>query len=159
MLTGDEKKIASSISKNLKLDAFFSKLLPNEKVKKIQQFQKQNSDVIFIGDGINDVPALYTANVGIAMGKTGSDAAIEAADVVLMSKNLEKITQTINISKNTMKIVKQNIFTSIAIKLIILIISTFFSVSIWLAILTDALSSILASLNALKTLAIAKNNT
>lgn len=158
MLTGDEENTAKHIYKHLKLDAYYANLLPHEKVRKIQQFQKNNKDIIFIGDGINDVPALLTANIGIAMGKTGSDAAIEASDIVLMSNNLKKITQAIIISKKTMKTIKQNIVLSLGIKFLILIIGLFFPLNIWLATCADVGTSTLAVLNALKTLKFKINN-
>ena len=124
MLTGDNKDVADSVAKRLKLDKVFSNLLPNEKVEKIEELYLSRSEkekIAFVGDGINDAPVLARVDVGIAMGGLGSDAAIEAADIVIMTDEPSKIAQGIKISKKTYKIVWQNIIFALAVKVIILI--------------------------------------
>ncbi len=151
MLTGDEQTAANEVAKTLKISKNFSKLLPHEKVQKIENFQ-QKEPVIFIGDGINDAPALCAADIGIAMGKNGTDAATESADIILVDDNLNNIAKIFSIAKKTMKIVKQNIALSIGIKFLILTTSFFWPLNIWLAIFADVGTSTLTVLNALRTL-------
>ena len=151
MLTGDNKQIAKSISKKLKINEYYSELLPEDKVKIIDNLLKKHPHVIMIGDGVNDAPALAIANVGIAMGAIGSDAAIESADISLMQDDLSKVNYLINLSKKTMSVVKQNISASILIKgsFVILAIPGF--ISLWLAVAIGDLGlSLAVILNALR---------
>ena len=140
MLTGDNKEVANSVAKKLKLDKVFSNLLPNEKVEKIA----------FVGDGINDAPVLARVDVGIAMGGLGSDAAIEAADVVIMTDEPSKIAQGIKISKKTYKIVWQNIIFALGIKIIVMILGATGLASMWEAVFADVGVALIAVLNAMR---------
>ncbi len=150
MLTGDKKEIAEDIAQKLEIDEVYSELLPDEKVKKIEELLKQkdkNKYLAFVGDGINDSPALAVSDIGIAMGTIGSDAAIEAADIVIMTDELSKIETAIKISKKTMKIVKENIILSIVVKVAILILSALGISNMWHAVFADVGVSLLAVLN------------
>ncbi len=153
MLTGDNEKIASGVAKELNLTGFKASLLPQKKVDELENAlsNKGDGDVLcFVGDGINDAPSLMRADIGIAMGGVGSDAAIEAADVVLMQDNLKGIPLAKKIAKKTMAIVRQNIVFSIAIKIGILILSAFGIANMWLAVFGDVGVAVLAILNAMR---------
>ena len=150
MLTGDKKEIAEDIAKKLEIDEVYSELLPDEKVKKVEELlskKNKNKCLAFVGDGINDSPALAVSDLGIAMGKLGSDAAIEAADIVIMTDDLSKIETAIKISKKTMRIVKENIILSIAVKVAILILAALGISNMWHAVFADVGVSLLAVLN------------
>lgn len=150
MLTGDKKEIAENIAKELEIDEVYSELLPDEKVKKIEELLKQkesNKSLAFVGDGINDSPALAVSDIGIAMGKLGQDAAIEAADVVIMTDELSKIETAIKIAKRTKLIVKENIIFSIAVKIAILILTALGISNMWQAVFADVGVSLLAVIN------------
>ncbi len=151
MLTGDEKKIASKIAETVKIDEYEGELLPQQKLSKLEELIK-NEKVIFVGDGINDSPCLARADIGIAMGGIGADAAIEAADVVIMNDETSKIPEVIKIAKKTMKIVKQNIIFAISVKIIILILGAFGFANMWLAVFADVGVSIIAILNSMRAL-------
>ncbi len=153
MLTGDKKDVGENVAKTLGLDNVYSELLPDGKVKKVEELLKQKTEkgkLIFVGDGINDAPVLAISDIGIAMGGLGSDAAIEAADIVIMTDEPSKIVNAIKISKKTMKIVKENIVFSIFIKVLILILSALGITSMWEAVFADVGVSIIAILNALR---------
>ena len=153
MLTGDNKDVADSVAKRLKLDKVFSNLLPNEKVEKIEELYLSRSEkekIAFVGDGINDAPALARVDVGIAMGGLGSDAAIEAADIVIMTDEPSKIAQGIKISKKTYKIVWQNIIFALAVKVIVLILGAAGMASMWEAVFADVGVALIAVLNAMR---------
>ena len=155
MLTGDIDEVAESVANEVCIDEYKANLLPTDKVsivKKLISNNNSKSSIVFVGDGINDAPVLARADVGIAMGKFGSDAAIEAADVVLMDDNPKKIASVIKISKRTMRIVKENIFFSLAVKALILILSVFGFANMWLAVIADVGVAMLAILNAIRTL-------
>ncbi len=150
MLTGDKKEIAEDVAKKLEIDEVYSELLPDKKVKKVEELlnnKNKNKTLAFVGDGINDSPALAVSDVGIAMGALGSDAAIEAADIVIMTDELSKIETAIKISKKTMKIVKENIIFSIVVKIAILILTAIGFSNMWQAVFADVGVSILAVLN------------
>lgn len=158
MLTGDRKEVGESVAENLKMDKVYTELLPNEKVEKVEKLLKNKTGkVAFVGDGINDAPVLALSDIGIAMGGLGSDAAIEAADVVLMTDEPSKIVKAIQISKKTMKIVKQNIIFAISIKILVLVLSAMGISTMWEAVFADVGVSVLAVLNALRALRV-KNN-
>ena len=160
MLTGDRKIIAESVAKKLEINDCYSELLPNEKVEKLEQFiNTGNCDgrVAFVGDGVNDAPALSLADVGISMGAIGSQAAMEAADVVIMDDNIQKIPMAIKISKKTMNIVRQNIVFSLGVKAVILSLGAVGITNMWFAIFADVGVSIIAVLNALRALRIKTN--
>ena len=155
MLTGDKKEIAENISKKLGIDKVHSELLPDEKVKKLEELLKnktQNKKIAFVGDGINDAPVLALADIGIAMGGLGSDSAIEAADIVIMTDEPSKISIAIKISKKTMKIVRENIIFAITIKIIVLILSALGIATMWEAVFADVGVAIIAILNSLRML-------
>ena len=153
MLTGDNKDVADSVAKRLKLDKVFSNLLPNEKVEKIEELYLSRSEkekIAFVGDGINDAPVLARVDVGIAMGGLGSDAAIEAADIVIMTDEPSKIAEGIKISKKTYKIVWQNIIFALAVKVIVLILGAAGMASMWEAVFADVGVALIAVLNAMR---------
>lgn len=155
MLTGDNKSIGSKVAKELGLDKGYAELLPADKVEKLEELFSQKSKkgkLAFVGDGINDAPVLARADIGIAMGGLGSDAAIEAADVVIMTDEPSKIATTMKISKKTLKIAHQNIVFAIGIKIIVLILSAFGITTMWAAIFADVGVTIIAVLNAFRAL-------
>ena len=153
MLTGDNKDVAQSVAEKLKLDKVFSNLLPNEKVDRIEELyvgRNEKEKIAFVGDGINDAPVLARVDVGIAMGGLGSDAAIEAADIVIMTDEPSKIAQGIKISKKTYKIVWQNIIFALAVKVIVLILGAAGMASMWEAVFADVGVALIAVLNAMR---------
>ena len=150
MLTGDQANVANAVGKKLGVDTVFANLLPQDKVSILEQLLAEKKIVGFVGDGINDAPVLTRSDVGIAMGGLGSDAAIEAADVVLMDDNPEKIAIAIKIARNTIKIVKQNIAFALGIKFIVLVAGSLGLAPMWLAIFADVGVSVIAILNAMR---------
>ncbi len=155
MLTGDKEEISKEVAEKLKIDEFFAELLPQNKVEKVEKLMKEKSldkKLIFVGDGVNDAPVLALSDIGISMGGLGSDAAIEASDVVIMTDEPSLISETINLSKRTMKIVKQNIVFAITIKIGVLSLSAFGLTSMWIAVFADVGVSVLAILNSLRIL-------
>lgn len=155
MLTGDLSKVANSVGNEIGIDKVYSELLPTEKVDKIEQeiMQKNTKGyTIFVGDGLNDAPVLVRADIGIAMGAYGTDAAIEAADVVIMTDEPYKILSAIKIAKKTMKIAKQNIILAIGIKVLVLILSFFGLATMWEAVFADVGVTVIAVINSLRTL-------
>ncbi len=151
MLTGDRLQIAEKVGYKLNIDKVYSELLPTDKVAKIEQYLKTYpNSVAFVGDGINDAPSLARADVGIAMGGIGSDAAIEAADVVIMDDNLTKLATAIKIARRTVAIARQNIIFALAVKFLILGLGAFGDVSIWAAVFADVGVSVIAILNAIR---------
>ena len=155
MLTGDAKKVADQVASSLGLDEVYSELLPADKVEKVEallQAKPEREKLAFVGDGINDAPVLRRADIGIAMGAMGSDAAIEAADVVLMDDDPLQISKAIKISRKCLGIVYQNIVFSIAVKLACLILVAFGVANMWLAVFADVGVMILAILNAIRAL-------
>lgn len=157
MLTGDRKNVGEEVARQLNIDKVYTELLPDEKVKKVEELIKEKSKkgkLIFVGDGINDSPVLALADIGIAMGALGSDAAIEAADIVIMTDEPSKISKAINLSKKTMRIVKQNIIFAIIIKIAVLILSALGISTMWEAVFADVGVSIIAIINALRMLKI-----
>ena len=157
MLTGDVKTSAEFIAQKLGITKFFSDLLPAQKVEKLEEIMAyKNGSVIFAGDGINDAPVLTRADVGIAMGGLGSDAAIEAADVVIMDDNILKISEIIKIAKKTMFIVKENIIFAIGVKLLFLILGGMGLISMWGAVFADVGVTLIAILNALRIFSVKK---
>lgn len=155
MLTGDSKSIASKVAEQLGLDTFYAELLPNQKVEQMEVLDKEKSQkhkLLFVGDGINDAPVLARADVGIAMGGLGSDAAIEAADIVIMTDEPSKIVSAIKIAKRTRKIVWQNIFFSMGVKLIVLVLGAGGLATIWEAVFADVGVTIIAVINAMRVL-------
>ena len=155
MLTGDKKDVGESVAKELGLDKVYTELLPDGKVEKVEELLKGKSEkgkLAFVGDGINDAPVLALADIGIAMGGLGSDAAIEAADVVLMTDEPSKIVKAIQLSKKTMRIVKENIVFAITVKIAVLILSALGIATMWAAVFADVGVSVIAIINALRVL-------
>lgn len=155
MLTGDAKEVADAVAKELGIDQVRSELLPADKVQNVEELlleNKGNGNLAFVGDGINDAPVLIRADIGIAMGAMGSDAAIEAADVVLMDDDPMKISQAIRISRKCLAIVNQNTWFSIGIKLVVLLLGAVGIANMWFAIFADVGVMILAVLNAMRAL-------
>ena len=159
MLTGDRKEVGEAVAKEIGIDTVYTELLPDGKVAKVEELLKTKSEkgkLAFVGDGINDAPVLALADIGIAMGGLGADSAIEAADVVIMTDEPSKIIKAIQLSKKTMKIVKENIVFAIAIKIAVLILSVLGISSMWQAVFADVGVSIIAILNALRVLRVKK---
>lgn len=159
MLTGDGKAVAQQVADSLGIDTFYSELLPGDKVSKVEQLLGQKPKRVklaFVGDGINDAPVLSRADIGIAMGAMGSDAAIEAADVVLMDDDPMKIAKAIKISRKCLRIVYQNIAFAIAVKAVSLILVAFGVANMWIAIFADVGVMILAVLNAIRAMFVRK---
>lgn len=154
MLTGDSETVAKSVAEKLPIDCYYASLLPQDKLVHIESMMKDDrtGSLAFVGDGMNDAPVLVRADVGIAMGGLGSDAAIEAADVVIMDDDLSKIGEVIRISKKTLRIVKQNIIFAIAIKIFFLLLGTFGFANMLEAVFADVGVSVLAILNSMRTL-------
>ena len=160
MLTGDKKSVGEDVAQKLGLDKVYTELLPDGKVKKVEKLLKEKSEngkLVFVGDGINDAPVLALADIGVAMGGLGSDAAIEAADVVIMTDEPSKIVNTIKLSKKTMRIVKENIVFAILVKVLILMLSAIGFSTMWEAVFADVGVSVIAIINALRVLRV-KNN-
>ena len=160
MLTGDLEKVSKKVGEDLGLDEVYTNLLPQDKVSKFEEIienKKSKGNVVFVGDGINDAPVLARADVGIAMGAMGSDAAIEAADVVIMTDEPSKIVTAIKSSKKTMKIAMQNITLAFGIKAIVLILSALGIADMWMAVFADTGVTILAVLNSFRALKIENN--
>ncbi len=159
MLTGDSGRVAERVAGDLGVDLVYSELLPGDKVEKVEELletKPDNAKLAFVGDGINDAPVLSRADIGIAMGAMGSDAAIEAADVVLMDDDPMKISKAVKISRKCMRIVYQNIVFAIGIKLICLGLGAFGAANMWLAIFADVGVMIIAVLNAIRALFVKK---
>ncbi len=159
MLTGDLENISKKVADDLGLDEYHAELLPTDKVSWVEKLLEQkssNGKLLFIGDGINDAPVLALSDIGVAMGGLGSDAAIEVADVVIMTDEPSKLASMIQISKKTMRIVRQNIVFAIAVKIAVLVFSAFGITSMWMAVFADVGVSVLAIINALRILRIKK---
>ena len=156
MLTGDTKKVAEKVAAEVGVDKFYSDLLPKDKVDKLEELLSSGKKVAFVGDGINDAPVLTRADVGIAMGAMGSDAAIESADVVLMDDKPSKIGLFIKISRKTMRIVKENIVFALAVKAIILLLGALGLANMWFAVFGDVGVMIIAILNAMRCMVLLK---
>lgn len=163
MLTGDSKATADEVGRNLGLDQVYSELLPADKVEKVEEILAQHAEtghrVAFVGDGINDAPVLSRADVGIAMGALGSDAAIEAADVVLMEDDPQQISQAMYIARKTIRIVKQNIVMAVGVKAACLLLGAFGMADMWFAIFADVGVMVLAVLNAMRAMIVPRRAT
>lgn len=155
MLTGDKKEVGESVAKEIGIDMVYTELLPDGKVKKVEDLLKTKSKkgkLAFVGDGINDAPVLALADIGMAMGGLGADSAIEAADIVIMTDEPSKIIKAIKLSKNTMRIVKENIIFAIGVKVFVLILAALGISTMWQAVFADVGVSVIAILNALRAL-------
>jgi Cd2+/Zn2+-exporting ATPase len=147
MLTGDNARTAASIASALGVDSYRAELLPAEKVDAVRRLQEEYGTVAMVGDGVNDAPALATADVGIAMGVAGTDAALEVADVALMSDDLSRLDFAILISRRAVRVIKQNITVSLVVKALALVLAAFGALPLWGAILADMGVSLLVTLN------------
>jgi len=153
MLTGDREEVASRVAQQIGIDAYHAELLPTDKVAQLDaQFSAPHTAIAFVGDGINDAPVLARADVGIAMGGLGSDAAIEAADVVLMDDHPSKIATAISIARRTLSIARQNIWFAIGVKVAVLLLAVLGVATMWLAVFADVGVTVLAVLNAMRAL-------
>lgn len=155
MLTGDRKEAAEAVAQELGMDEVYAELLPGDKVSKVEQLleiQRPGEKLAFAGDGINDAPVLTRADIGIAMGSMGSDAAIEAADVVLMDDDVRKIASVVKISRRTLKIVKQNIVFALGVKALVLVLGALGMANMWGAVFADVGVSVIAILNSMRSL-------
>ncbi|MGN0699362.1 MAG: HAD-IC family P-type ATPase, partial [Oscillospiraceae bacterium] len=153
MLTGDRKTAGESVAKALGIDEVHAELLPDGKVslvEKLYENKPAKSSLVYVGDGINDAPSLARADVGIAMGALGSDAAIEAADIVLMNDNIESLPLAVKIARKTHRIVMQNIVFALSVKAAVLIVSAIGFANMWLAVFADVGVSVIAILNAMR---------
>ena len=157
MLTGDKQEVGEAVAAKLGLDEVHAELLPGDKVAKVEELlagMKGRDKLAFVGDGINDAPVLSRADIGIAMGSMGSDAAIEAADIVLMDDDPAKIADVVRISRKTMSIVKQNILFALGVKAIVLLMGAFGIATMWEAVFADVGVSVIAILNAMRVLSL-----
>ena len=155
MLTGDKKEVGEYVAKKLNMDKVYTELLPDGKVEKVEELLKQKSEkgkLVFVGDGINDAPVLTISDIGVAMGGLGSDAAIEAADIVIMTDETSKISKAINLSKKTMRIVRENIIFAIFVKIAVLVLTAFGASTMWEAVFADVGVSVIAILNSMRVL-------
>ena len=160
MLTGDRKEVGEDVAKKLQLAEYHAELLPNDKVNIVEKLLQGKGDdkaLAFVGDGINDAPVLARADIGIAMGGLGSDAAIEAADVVLMDDKPSKVALAIHIARRTISIARQNVTFAIGIKIAVLLLATFGLATMWMAVFADVGVTVLAVFNAMRTLQIKKH--
>ncbi len=151
MLTGDAERTAQAVADGLKLDKYYAQLLPVDKVERVEELLAEKNPkekLVFVGDGINDAPVLSRADIGVAMGALGSDAAIEAADIVLMDDDLLKLTAAVRIARKTLSIVRQNVVFALGVKLLVLILSAAGLANMWAAVFADVGVSVLAILNA-----------
>jgi len=153
MLTGDREEVACRVAQQIGIDEYHAELLPTDKVAKLNaEFSETHTAIAFVGDGINDAPVLARADVGIAMGGLGSDAAIEAADVVLMDDHPSKIATAISIARRTLSIARQNIWFAIGVKVAVLLLAILGVATMWLAVFADVGVTVLAVLNAMRAL-------
>lgn len=150
MLTGDNKRVAGAIAGQLALDAVHSELLPENKVAAVKEIMREHGRVVMVGDGVNDAPALAASSIGVAMGVSGSDAALETADIALMADDLGKLAYIIRLSRKTVSVIKQNIGFSLVLKAVFVIATFFGVVNLWLAVLADTGASILVTLNGMR---------
>jgi Cd2+/Zn2+-exporting ATPase len=150
MLTGDRREVADAVAQKLGLTEYHAELLPADKVSHVEALM--GDGLAFVGDGINDAPVLARADIGIAMGGLGSDAAIEAADVVLMDDKPSKIATAIRIARRTLSIARQNVWLAIGVKLAVLVLAAFGAATMWMAVFADVGVTVLAVLNAMRAL-------
>lgn len=152
MLTGDRREVAKDIAKKIGIDTVYSELLPQDKVMQVENLINQGARLSFVGDGINDAPVLARADLGIAMGGVGSDAAIEAADIVLMNDDIITIGEAISISKKTNKVLKQNVIFTLIIKIGVLLLTMFGCANMWMGVFADVGVTLIAILNSMRIL-------
>lgn len=151
MLTGDSSESAQAVAKEAGIDEVHARLLPEEKLFKLQELRRRHGSVMFVGDGINDAPVLAGADVGAAMG-SGADAAIEAADVVFMTSNMQAVPQAISIAKTATRIAWQNVAFALAVKALVMVLGLTGHASMWMAVFADSGVAMLCVLNSVRTL-------
>ena len=157
MLTGDNQYSAQYVAGELGIDRFYAQLLPGDKVEKVEELLKEKrpgEHLVFVGDGINDAPVLSRADIGVAMGALGSDAAIEAADVVLMDDDLRKLAAAVSIARKTLTIVRENVVFALGVKFLVLVLSALGYANMWAAVFADVGVSVIAILNASRMLGV-----
>ena len=155
MLTGDSQAVGQAVARQLGLDEVHAELLPGDKVDQVErllQSKGPKEQLVFVGDGINDAPVLSRADIGVAMGAMGSDAAIEAADIVLMDDDLKKLPVAVRIARKTLRIVRENIVFALAVKFLVLILSALGKANMWWAVFADVGVSVIAILNSMRML-------
>ena len=155
MFTGDKKEIAQIIAKKVNIDELKAEMLPQDKYKELEKVlnnNKSNKKIAYVGDGINDSPVLARADIGISMGGIGSSSAIEASDVVIMTDELKKLIEAINISKKTNRIIKENLIFSIGVKILILLLSLFGIADMWEAVFADVGTTLITIFNTIRIL-------
>jgi len=152
MLTGDNIGTARAVADQLGIDEFHAELLPDDKVRIVRELEASGERVAFVGDGVNDAPALATATVGLAMGAAGTDVALETADIALMGDDLTRLPFALGLSRRTLRIIKQNIWFSIAIKGVFLVLALFGWATLWMAVASDMGASLLVIANGLRAL-------
>jgi Zn2+/Cd2+-exporting ATPase len=152
MLTGDNKGTARAVAEQIGVDGYYAELLPDDKVRLVREFEEKGERVAFVGDGVNDAPALATATVGLAMGAAGTDVALETADIALMSDDLSRLPFAVRLSRKTLSIIKQNIWFSIGIKGVFLVLALFGWATLWMAVASDMGASLLVIVNGLRAL-------
>ncbi len=150
MLTGDNKRVAKALSGDIGLDGYFAELLPEDKANIVNGIKKAHGTTIMVGDGVNDAPALAAANVGIAMGATGSDAALETADIALMSNDLSRLPYTIKLGRYTLLIIKENVAFAIAVKIIFITLAVLGLANLWMAVFADTGASLIVIMNGMR---------
>ena len=153
MLTGDRSAVAEAVAGEVGVDTVKAELLPADKVRAVEELLRdtpEKATLLFVGDGINDAPVLARADVGVAMGAFGSDAAIEASDVVLMDDKPTRIAEAIRIARRTVRIVRQNIAFAIGVKVLVMVLAAFGAASLWLAVFADVGVAVIAILNAMR---------
>jgi len=152
MLTGDNQKTSEGLAQQVDLDQFFSELMPEDKVKAIEELKKEHAIIAMVGDGVNDAPAMAASSFGVAMGAIGTDAAFETADIVLMTDDLSLIPWLIRHARRTLKIIKQNIAFALGIKVLFILLACFGLATLWMAIAADTGASLLVVFNGLRLL-------
>ena len=151
-MTGDNKGTARAVAEQLGIDEYYAELMPDDKVRVVRELEEKGEMVAFVGDGVNDAPALATATVGLAMGAAGTDVALETADIALMSDDLTRLGFAIRLSRKTLRIIKQNIWFAIAVKAVFLILALFGYATLWMAVASDMGASLLVIINGLRAL-------
>ena len=152
MLSGDKREIAEKVGGALGFDEIYSELLPENKYDKLENIINESNGVVYVGDGINDAPSLALSEVGVAMGGIGQDSAIEAADIVLMTDDLNRIPTAVKISKRTVRIARENIVFALGVKLAVLLLGAVGIADMWLAVFADVGVAVLAILNSMRAL-------
>jgi Cd2+/Zn2+-exporting ATPase len=150
MLTGDNRRVAESLAREVGIDEVYADLMPHEKVEKVRELARVYGTVAMVGDGVNDAPALAAATIGIAMGTAGSDTALETADVALMSDNLDRLPELVDLSRRTRWIIGQNVVFALGVKLLFLLLAVAGYAGMWMAVAADTGASLLVIFNGMR---------